>query len=158
LPREPFTEEWLQSQLRANPHLKVSGGRAVGHPVAQDSSGETIPPSAPTGKSKNTSTPRMNKTEARFAALLEGWKREGAVLDYKFEAVTLRLAPSTHYRTDFVAWLSDGRTRFYEVKGGYVREDAWLKLKTVAVLFPRFEFVCAQWKGGEWNYISIPSS
>jgi hypothetical protein len=100
---------------------------------------------------------RMNKTETRFAQLLEGWKLAGDILDYKFESVTLRLAPHTHYRTDFVVWLKDGRTRFYEVKGSYVRDDAWQKLKTVAVLYPQWEFVRAQWKDGAWHWLTLPN-
>lgn len=100
---------------------------------------------------------RMNKTEARFAALLDGWKLAGDILDYKFESVTLRLAPRTHYRTDFAVWLKDGRTRVYEVKGGYIRDDSWQKLKTVAVLYPHWEFVRAQWKDGVWTYVTLPN-
>jgi hypothetical protein len=144
-------EEFLRR--RGNKPERAAGTRA------DLTSSSKVAHAAPAGESQNSSTPakpRMNKTEARFAALLEGWLRAGDIAGYKFEAVTLRLAPHTHYRTDFVVWLKDGRTRFYEVKGGYVREDSWLKLKTVAVLFPQWEFVRAQWKGGGWQYLTLP--
>jgi hypothetical protein len=96
----------------------------------------------------------MNKTEERYAAHLENLKRIGAVLWYKFEGVTFKLARKTSYSPDFVVMLPDGAIECHEVKGTtkrtdsagvkhskpYFQEDAHVKVKVAAESFP-FQFV-----------------
>jgi hypothetical protein len=94
--------------------------------------------------------PRMNKTETRMAVRLEAERAVGTVLRFDFEALTLRLADRVRYTPDFFV-VYPGHLGFVEVKGGYVREDARIKLAVAARVYPMFRFVLAQWKGGAWS-------
>jgi hypothetical protein len=99
--------------------------------------------------------PRMNKTEAAYALVLEAQRRAGEIAEWKFEAIKLRLANKTYYTPDFNVWGVGGELVFHETKGGFVREDAWIKLKVAAEHFPRFGFLMAQKQkdrdGGGWK-------
>lgn len=96
----------------------------------------------------------MNKTESRYAEHLELRKHAGEVLWYKFEGVKLRLADKTFYTADFVVMLAGGQLEMHEVKG-YWEEDARIKTKTAASMYPfRFLGVKAgkEKNGPDWEY------
>lgn len=91
-----------------------------------------------------------NKTELRFEnEKLKPWQSEGRIVGYQFEAITLKLANGVRYTPDYVAY-GIGAIRVYEVKGGFIREDAKIKLKFAAQQFHFFEFYLAQYEKGEW--------
>jgi hypothetical protein len=90
----------------------------------------------------------MNKTERRYANHLDMLKRQGVVLWWAFEAVKLKLAPNTHYTPDFLV-LRPGGFEFHEVKG-FWRDDARVKIKVAAVMFP-IPFLAVRWAKG-WQY------
>lgn len=94
----------------------------------------------------------MNKTEAAYAAHLDGLARSGVVVWHKFEGVKLRLADNTFYSPDFAVMLADGRMQMHEVKG-FWQDDARVKIKVAADLYP-FEFIAVRAKakkdGGGW--------
>jgi hypothetical protein len=95
----------------------------------------------------------MNKTEAAYAAHLEGRKVLGQIEWFAFEAVKLKLAPNTFYTPDFVVMTCDGVIEFHEVKGHW-EDDARVKVKVAAELFP-FRFVALKPRrkrdGGGWD-------
>ena len=96
----------------------------------------------------------MNKTEAEYAGMLEVRRQAGEVVWWKFEAITLRLADSTRYTPDFAVMLAGGQFELHETKGGFIREDGWLKLKVAAGMFPFRFFLCqkkAKKDGGQWS-------
>lgn len=96
---------------------------------------------------------RMNKLEGRYAReVLEVRKRDGIILSWHFEAVKLRLADRTGYTPDFMVCYPD-RIEFHETKG-FWRDDARVKIKVAAELFPMFKFIAVQWskKAGGWMY------
>lgn len=87
----------------------------------------------------STDEEKLNKTEKAFLEVLRrrGHEKIG------IQDLTLKLADNCRYTPEFrVVWNS--RLTIYEVKGGFIREDAWIKLKTAARLFPEFDFVMAQ--------------
>lgn len=94
----------------------------------------------------------MNKTEAAYAAILELRKRAGEIREYKYESVTFKLAPDTRYTPDFYVVFED-RIELHEVKGGLVREDAWIKFKLAVELFPEYGWKFCQYKNKAtgWN-------
>lgn len=96
-------------------------------------------------------TEGMNKLEARYAGYLEALKRSGRIVFWKFHAFKLRLADKTWYETDFLVMLPDGRLEIHETKG-FMRDDANVKIKTAAELFPWFGFVLVQWKDKAWRF------
>jgi hypothetical protein len=100
--------------------------------------------------------PAMNTTEARYANHLEKLRLAGVILDWDFEAFKLRLAHGTFYTPDFLVIRSDPPIRqFHEVKG-FLRDDAAVKVKVAAQLYPRFHFVIVrQAKGGRWSFQEV---
>jgi hypothetical protein len=71
----------------------------------------------------------------------------GEILDWKFEAITFKLAPDLRLTVDFFVVRPDHELEFREVKG-FWEEDALVKVKTAAQLFPWFHFV-----GYTWDFV-----
>ena len=93
---------------------------------------------------------RLNKTEAEYAAMLELRKRAGEIAWYAFEAMKLRLADNTFYTPDFTVKLASGEMQQHEVKGFWT-DDARVKIKVAAELFP-FQFLAVKKvRGGAWE-------
>ncbi len=116
----------------------------------------------PRGHGRKRHVPgQMNKLESKFADWLFIQQHEGRVLWWKFEAVRLKLADATTYTPDFVAmlaghndgdghWEGDGEIVFYEIKG-FREDDAMVKIKVAAELFP-FKFVLVEnGDAGAWK-------
>jgi hypothetical protein len=90
----------------------------------------------------------MNKTEAAYERELDVLKKAGEVLDYRFEGVKLRLADNTFYTPDFFVTYPD-RFEVHEVKG-FWRDDARVKIKIAAEMYPFFKFRAVQLKKRQW--------
>lgn len=88
----------------------------------------------------------QNKTEARFDAILTDRVLRGDIRSYAFEAVKLRLAGRTWYTPDFAVFRWDGALLLIEVKG-FMRDDAAVKIKTAASLYPHMTFLLAMTDG-----------
>lgn len=122
----------------------------------------------------------MNKTEARYASLLEGLRMAGEIVDYSFEILALVLGPRCTYRPDFAVWpkgkvLPYGMTalsqlyglvlppslhvleglEIHETKGGYAREDSLVKIKSASQQFPWFRFNLCRYQKGNWEIKTI---
>jgi hypothetical protein len=97
---------------------------------------------------------RMNKTERRYQdTVLNIELRAGEITRYRYEALKLRLADNTFLTPDFYVVRADGRMQIREVKGGYVREDARMKFKIAAGMYPEYSWQMWQWEGGKWTLI-----
>lgn len=104
----------------------------------------------------------MNKTELAYSLVLDEMKRNGDIESWRFEAIRLKLAEKTHLTVDFYVIRSDGLVEFHEVKacrsdGKFlVEDDARVKLKVAAELYPEFAFLMAgklpAKSGGGWKY------
>ena len=93
----------------------------------------------------------MNHTEAAYGEHLHARQIAGEVAWFAFEAIKLRLAPATFYTPDFFVMLADGTLQVEEVKGHW-EDDARVKIKVAASMFP-FRFIAVQKaKGGGWTY------
>ena len=91
-----------------------------------------------------------NKTEAAYEQHLELRKQVGEVLWYAFEGITFKLAPDTRYTPDFAVLLASGILECHETKGtttlvrksgqrvraAYFQDDAKVKMKVAAAMFP----------------------
>jgi hypothetical protein len=108
-----------------------------------------------TGKTVARARPRhvageMNKTEAAYAQQLDARIAAGEVLWWKFEAIKLQLAEKTTLTVDFFVQLANGELEAHEVKGHW-EEDARVKIKVAAAMYP-FRFLAIQReKGGSWK-------
>jgi len=92
----------------------------------------------------------MNRTEKARAIELEALRRSGKIAQWWYEAWTFRLADRTTYTPDFVVQETDGALRAEETKG-FWRDDARVKVKVFAALFPLPLVVLCPKKGGGWN-------
>ena len=91
----------------------------------------------------------LNKTEAAYLEVLKEDHPGAAVLS---QSITLRLANGVRYTPDFVVAGGDvAGVCAHEVKG-FMRDDAAVKLKVAASLYPwiRF-FLVSRAKGGMWH-------
>ncbi len=103
----------------------------------------------------------MNRTERAYAQQLELRRRAGELQWWAFEPLKLRLADSTFYTPDFVVLLADGTLEAHEVKATWTKgrhrgragwqEDARVKVKVAASLFPWIQFVALNPLAGGWN-------
>ena len=100
---------------------------------------------------------RMNKTEQRFADWLEAEKHLKRILGWRFEPMKFILAQNvkgkrnaTTYTPDFLA-ITKQDFVFYEVKG-FFRDDALVKIKVAAEMFPWFRWIVVFWKKGQWEF------
>lgn len=91
---------------------------------------------------------RMNKLERRFHDYLLAAKND--LVSIRYESLKLRLADKTWYTPDFFALMDVGPC-LIEVKG-FWRDDARVKIKVAAELYPEFNFAAVQWKGGQWRW------
>lgn len=104
-----------------------------------------------------------NATEQKF---IDQWitprLQTGEIVDYWFEAVTLRLADALRYTPDFFVQDKDGYLSFYEVKGttrnkqgkqiAYAYDDAKAKVAVSPFHFP-FNFYIAFCTKQGWEII-----
>lgn len=78
----------------------------------------------------------MNKLEKRYSEHLNLLKAAGEVHEWWFEAFKFKLTEDRcTFTPDFLVQLPDGTLEVRETKGWF-REDAKLKLKLMAALFP----------------------
>lgn len=102
----------------------------------------------------------QNKTEQAYKEYLRLRRIAGEILDYRFEAMRLVLrhavpgkAKGMTYTPDFLVIMKD-RFEFHEVKG-FWRDDARVKIKAAAEMFPWFKFIGVSREGGKafkWNF------
>jgi hypothetical protein len=99
--------------------------------------------------------PDMNKTEAAYAMVLRARQAAGEIAWWKFEGITLKLADDTRYTPDFAVMLADGSMEMHETKG-FMRDDAFVKLKVAAAQFPfKFRLLKIDRKTKRWNETEI---
>ncbi len=98
----------------------------------------------------------MNKTEALYASHLDIQRRDGVILNWWWDAITLKLGHDCRYRTDFLVQLPDGEMQLHETKG-HMEDDALVKLKTCRASFPFRLFLVRKAKQGAWNITEIKS-
>ena len=104
-------------------------------------------------KNKAKGLPRelkQNRTEAAYAAVLDGMQQAGLIEWYRFEPWKLRLAYGAYYTPDFGVMTADGYMECHEVKG-FWREAARVRIKVAAEQFP-FRFVAVKKSGKDWEY------
>jgi hypothetical protein len=89
--------------------------------------------SIPTPKNAPSHTfGEMNKLERKYSYYLEGLLKAGEIQWYEYELFQLRLAPRTSITIDFLVKEKDGALNLKDTKGGFIREDAMVKLKWAA--------------------------
>jgi len=90
---------------------------------------------------------RMNKTEAKYED--EVLKADPYYTEWKFESVKFRLADNTFYTPDFFVICFDGTVEIHEVKGWW-EDDARVKIKVFAEMYPEFVVVASRLEKKQW--------
>ncbi len=152
--KEQF-EEWCRKQVRQNPDFDPNTykGDLVGYdlrlaPVAATKKLATVSRENRTGQAQT-----LNKTEAKFLEIL---KLRPGVFHIGQHTIKLQLAEKCWYLPDFNYISPLGTLVFIEIKGGFERDDAIVKLKTAARLFPQFTFIKAKYVKGQWTETVMP--
>jgi len=138
---------WTESQLAD--HLRRRG--AAGEQNMVDVSAPPFLPAFGTIEPLE----RMNKTETAYDAHL--WALRGRLyVWHRYEGITFKLADDTRYTPDFMVQTVSGQIELHEVKG-FWRDDARVKIKVAAALYPfRFLAVTKEktgWKAEEFGRI-----
>jgi len=83
----------------------------------------------------------MNKTEAKYADILELQYKDGNIISYHFEEVKFKIGERCWYTPDFLVVCQD-HFEVHEVKG-FMRDDARVKIKAARYRYPFFNwFLC----------------
>lgn len=93
----------------------------------------------------------MNKTEAAYAIRLEQQRFLGAIKDFWFQAVTLKLGFDTRYTPDFLIQMPDGSLELHDTKGWDTEPAAAVKERVSSSMFPLFVFKEVRQHGGDWK-------
>ena len=97
----------------------------------------------------STDEEKLNKTEKAFLTYM----RLGGFDWIGVQNVTLKLADDVRYTVDFTA-IRLGKLMAYEVKG-FFRDDARVKIKVAARLFPWISFVIVRKTKDGWQYEDV---
>lgn len=99
-------------------------------------------------------TGEMNGLERAWSQDLDLRVLSGEIASYIYEGVKFRLADRTWYTPDFFVILADGTIEIHEAKG-FMEEDANVKIKVAAEMFPWFDWILIKKRtkkeGGGWN-------
>jgi hypothetical protein len=101
-------------------------------------------------RAKHNIPGKMNKLEKSYQDILEHRKLAGEIVRYRYEALKFKLAPNTFFTPDFMVTFED-RVEIHETKG-FWEEDARIKIKMAAELFPEFVFMGVQYKKKIWMF------
>lgn len=92
-----------------------------------------------------------NGDEAAYGRVLAARVQAGEISGYRFigndNAEKLKLALRTYYFPDFKVAALDGTVEYHEVKG-FMRDDAGVKLKVAAALYPLHRFYVVRLQAG----------
>lgn len=92
----------------------------------------------------------MNRLETAYAQHLALRRAAGEIHWFSYEAIKLRLAAKTFLTVDFFVMLATGELEAHECKGGPIEDDAAVKLKVAAEMYP-FKFVVVRSIRGAWD-------
>lgn len=95
----------------------------------------------------------LNATEKRYADRLELLRLAGEIVSWRYEPRKFTIAYRCTYTPDFEVVVSGKPliVEYHEVKGGFCRDDAIVKLKVTASRFCEYTFRLAKFKAGEWK-------
>lgn len=129
------------STLARNP---VAGGVAHGSPPKVET------PNASVILQRTTDEAKLNKTETAYLAFIRclGFSWIGV------QNVTLKLGNDTRYTVDFFIVDAKGHVQGREVKG-FMREDAHVKIKVAARMFPWIEFQIVRKTKNGWDHQTV---
>lgn len=148
----------LRTRQRIREALGAGGDAHASVTAITARKGDAVPgparplPSIPGPHSlQSTDESKLNKTEWLFLLWM---RQQPAVAWIGVQNITLKLADDCRYTPDF-AWVNlIGKFEFIEVKG-FWRDDARVKIKVAARMFPWAKFKAVKRVKNEWNFEEI---
>jgi hypothetical protein len=136
--------------IRRNPHVfKVNGSPSPEKPVLPQ------PEAMMSQPAESHDVAKLNKIERAFWDHLNAGNKLGLYWYVGAQNITLKLADDCRYTPDFVTVSAHGgRLIAYEVKG-FWRDDAKVKIKVAARLFPWIQFIVVTRKKGNWSQEAV---
>lgn len=112
-------------------------------------------------KAKVPTEPRdrqMNKTERLYSRHLDHLKQIGHISAYWYEPWKIRIADNCTWTPDFVVINTDGTIEWQDTKSWWakakkvgIEEDALIKMKAAAEMYPQFKVLATWFKDGVWE-------
>lgn len=99
----------------------------------------------------STDVAKLNKTERAYLGYIETLKKVGQFQWIGVQSTTFKLADDCRYTPDFITLELDGKVTAREVKG-FFRDDAKVKIKVAARMFPWVQFVLVRKIKGGWHH------
>jgi len=97
---------------------------------------------------RQSAKPTLNKTETAFRDCLKLMNPDGFITE---QAITFRLANGVRYTPDFVVFNPlAGTVDAFEVKA-FMRDDAAVKIKVAASVYPFIKWTLAWRQKGDWK-------
>jgi hypothetical protein len=115
-----------------------------------------------TGRGIRPDNSQMNRLESEYAGHLATLKAAGEIYDWKFHAITLKIAdpPNAKCATwspDFAVWTNDMVLQFHDTKG-WMEDHAQVRIKVAASQFPHPVFIVtkqAKKDGGGFKIVEL---
>jgi hypothetical protein len=82
----------------------------------------------------------MNGLETEYANHLEARRVAGEITAWWYNSIRVKLADGAWFKPDYCVLLITQTIEFHEVKGGFCREAALVRLKVAAKLYSPFPF------------------
>lgn len=101
--------------------------------------------------SLSTDCQKLNKTESAYLQFLKTQDLQWIGV----QNITLKLADDTRYTCDFFCIDHDGILHGREVKGTFVRDDAKVKIKVAARMFPWIRFSIVKKVKNGWEHTEV---
>lgn len=142
-----FTESDLSARLASNPHLSIASESPIPAPDR---------PATPREETKAGKAPKKGMTtpEREMSAMLLVQRQRGEIEGFDFESIKLSVGdPCCWYCCDFVVYLPDGKLRFIETKGPFIREDSMVKFRAAKRQYKAFEFQL--WQRGKEGWSQL---
>ena len=95
----------------------------------------------------STDEEKLNKTEKAYLEIL---RRTPGIDWLGIQNITVKMADDCRFTADF-SYIKDGQLTLVDTKGGFAREDSYIKIKMAARIFTWARFIVASRVKGIWT-------
>jgi len=99
---------------------------------------------------------KATQPERLFRDRLQYLMRAGNIKAFEYQPAPIilhKIGRGRKYTPDFKVIDNNNDVVYYEVKGGFIREDAMLKFEWAAMLNPDAVFIMMQYKRRQWSLV-----
>jgi hypothetical protein len=141
--KDPRTRRRVQEALDAANGLKASLASQIPGPPCQDNPD----PKTPRKRLRQRSTPKLNKLEQEAFLMVN---QQHTDMTIRHHSVTFDLANGVRYTPDIVG-IRKWAMICWEIKGPHSWDDAIVKLKVAASVWPDIKWILLWKENGQWH-------